>query len=399
MIYRSINLLKYLNVYQSLILLGPRGTGKSTLIRESLKDFPHLEVDLLKSNNFSKYLATPELLCREIEYFVKNNSSPCAYIFIDEIQKIPTLLDEVHALIEKYKERICFILSGSSARKLKKSGANLLAGRAVSLRLHVFSYFECASFFNLEQVLKYGQLPILHDKKNDLLLPILKTYVDTYLREEILQESLVRNLEPFIHFLDLAAQYNGENINFSKMAKSCGLSHITIKTYFQILSDTLVAHLVPGWSRSIKKQITKSPKCYLFDIGVINTLQGEVEAEVKLNSNRGGKIFETFIVNEVRKILDYNLSLLKIYYWRSKEGYEVDMILSKSSFSYPIAFEIKSSTSITEDDLKGLREFKKEEVNAKLYCISNCERPYSIEGIDILPWPLALEKIKTNNFL
>lgn len=391
MIERQLKLIELLE-NNSILLFGPRGTGKSLLASTILKNFNSetLTFDFLLSDNFSKYLINPSLLRNEIEYKLKD--VPKLLVLIDEVQKIPSILDEVHFLIEKFKNKISFILTGSSARKLKKVGANLLAGRAFVFHLYPFSYFELKNDFSLNEVLKWGALPIVYDKNNILEKElVLKSYADTYLREEIKQESLVRSVESFSLFLDLACQLNAEPINYSKISKQCTVSANTIKEYYQILFDTMLAFPLCAWKKSIKKQIVQAHKVYFFDIGVINSIRKELSFEISEHSFRTGKLFETFIILEFIKLNSYFQKNYGLYYWRTNTGVEVDLILQKSINTPPVAIEIKLSAFVVKEDLKHLYKFKEEEPSAELFCISNVVNAYEIDGVKILPYCEALE--------
>lgn len=391
MIRRSINILKLIDYSQSFFLFGPRGTGKSTLISaetEGSKAYV-IRIDLLMMDEFRRYLAHPSMLGDELgTAFRQHDRVIC---IVDEIQKIPVLLDEVHRLIEKYKKKICFILTGSSARKLKGDGANLLAGRAIVRKLHPFSSAEVE--IDLLEDIQFGTLPKAYLDR-DIRDDYLRTYVSTYLKEEIFQESLVRKVESFSLFLDLAAQLNGEPINFSKLAKQIKTHTNTVQTYFEILEDTLLCSRINGWSHSIKKQLLQAPKFYFFDTGVLNAINGELRSELKPHSFRYGRLFETFIVNElIRRNDDLQLDY-KFFYWRTSTGQEVDVVLSRNRTSPEWAIEIKSSVSPTAEDVAALLYMKEDYPALKVLCLCKTPRAYEESNILFMPWKEGLKMIE-----
>jgi predicted AAA+ superfamily ATPase len=310
-------------------------------------------------------------------------------VLIDEVQKVPDLLDVAHLLIEQHKNKVRFLLTGSSARKLKSKSANLLASRALSIRLYPFTSYELkAHRFNLLTALRFGTVPaIITAEQKELAL---RSYVDTYLKEEIQQEALVRKLDKFFSFIDVAAQLNGEVVNFSKMARQLSLADKTIGDYFQILIDTLLVIKVNGWDRSAKKQIIKSPKFYFFDCGVLNAAAKELNLSLEAGSARYGRLFETFIITEIHRLNDYfSLDYSLAFY--STGASEVDLVLSRSRSEEPIAIEIKSNPTVCREDLPGLELFGNEYPKSELYCLSTNSNPYSItllsgKKVAVLPY-------------
>jgi predicted AAA+ superfamily ATPase len=305
-------------------------------------------------------------------------------VAIDEIQKVPALMDEVHSLLEDFKGRIIFLLSGSSARKLRRGGANLLAGRAIGRFLHPLHQSEIP--LNLNKVLKFGSLPAMYLNSEDVAKESLESYVSTYLREEIQQESIVRSIERFSRFLDFAGQVNGEPVNFSKLGKQIGIAGKTVAEYFSILVDTLIAIQIPGWSQSVKKQLLQSSKYYFFDTGVLNALNGYLQVDLKEISFLYGRLFETFIISQISAANDYEGLSLKFYYWRDKNGSEVDLILARNVAEPIAAIEIKSSASPDVDDFPGFKSFAEDYPDVPKICICTSERSYSSHGILVEPW-------------
>lgn len=299
-------------------------------------------------------------------------------------------MDYVHKFIEKYPQRISFILTGSSARKIKRHGANLLAGRAWEYHLFPISSIEFE--FDIDTALQFGTLPKLLMRPK-VTARFLKSYVNTYLREEIQQEALVRNYEGFVRFIDLAAQFNGEIINYSKIAKAAGVADKTVTDYFSILIDTLVAFRIDGWSRSVKKQLVQAPRYYFFDNGVLNALRNELKLEIRRNTFRFGKLFEFFVLQECIRLNAYYESDFRFFYWRTDSGLEVDLILSRGNFSETIAIEIKSSQAPNEDDTSHLKKFLEDNPQSKAFIFAMTEHSYDIGPIQVLPWKDGLRKI------
>jgi uncharacterized protein len=388
---RKLNLIALLRERKSAFLFGPRGVGKTMLAQDYLSRVQHTEsIDLLSLDTYRRYISEPNLFRLEIEQRLQEiPEKETLTVLIDEVQKLPELLDEVHYLIERYKDKIQFLLTGSSARKLKRSGANLLAGRAWTLKLHPFSSQEIDP--DLRKALTIGTLPGIYEENLSSAKRSLKAYVETYLREEVMQESLVRKIDRFIRLLDIAGQVNGEPTNYTAIARDSGVSVKTAQEYFDILVDTLIAFRIDGWSYSVRKQLRQSPKYYFFDCGVLNAIRGELQTELKPSSFRYGKLFETYIVNELIRANDYNESDYRFHYWRTNTGMEVDLVLTRGPNDVPKAVEIKSQSSPKEADLKGLIAFASENEKTKLYCLCQTKRKYSLGPIQVLPWQKGLD--------
>ncbi len=389
MIKRYLDLNSVLGKTVSTFIFGPRGVGKTYICNEFVKKQElYFNINLLNHGTYTSFLTNPDLFRAEIEEKIVKNK--VLTVFIDEIQKLPFILDEVHYLLEKYKGNIRFILTGSSARKLKRGGANLLAGRAWTLKLHPLSFVE--TDVDLNKALKYGTLPSFY-LEQEAPQRSLKAYIETYLKEEIMQEALVRNVDGYIRFLDIAGQMNSEPINFSKVAKQSGVSTKTAQEFFSILVDTLIAFRIDGWSCSIRKQVRQSPKYYFFDCGVLNAIRGELKTELKASSYYYGKLFETFVVQELIRLNDYTDSDYRFNYWRTNTGLEVDIIMSRGISEEMLAIEIKSDVAPTENDLHALKSFKSENPNAILYCLANCKNVYSLGEIKVYPYREGIRKI------
>ncbi|WP_457566683.1 ATP-binding protein [Caldithrix abyssi] len=304
------------------------------------------------------------------------------YIFIDEIQRIPLLLNEVHYLIEEFPG--CqFIMTGSSARKLRRGGVNLLAGRALERQLFPFTYQEIKESMNLEDLLKYGSLPPLLEKNNTEKREILNAYVNTYLREEIQAEGIARNIGGFSRFLDVAASQFTELLNFNAIARDCALPVRTVQSYYEILEDTLIGFRLLPWRKSVRKRLRAHPKFYFFDNGVTNALNGMLTSS--LAGAIKGKLFEQFVIQEVYRFKHYLQSEANLFFWRTNHGAEVDLLIEKHrQIKYIV--EIKVSTIITGAHLSGIRAFHEENPDVPAYIVAPVDQPYELEGVKILPW-------------
>ncbi len=357
---------------ESFFLWGPRQSGKSTLLREAYPDGRWL--DLLKAEEFRRYLSRPELLRQEIE---AEGPQPRRQIAIDEIQKLPALLDEVHWLIENRGLR--FALCGSSARKVKRGAANLLGGRATRYELHGLSASELGREFDLDRMLNHGYLPRIYEASRPGRL--LEAYVADYLKQEVAAEGLVRQLPTFSEFLDVAALSDGEIVNFSNIARECGVSSHTAKSHFQILEDTLLGRWLPAHRKRPKRRVIGAPKFYFADVGVVNRLARR--GELLPGSEQYGKAFENWVFHELCAYVSYREFDLALSYWRLASGIEVDFVLGDMR----IAIEAKSSERITRDHLKGLRSLALDHPRV-VRRIVVCREPRARktdDGIEILP--------------
>ncbi len=380
---------KLLGKEGSSFLFGARGTGKTHLAQALVQTRPPaLSIDLLDQKAFLRYLKHPGALKEEVHAAWERRPGKPLFVLIDEVQKVPALLDVVHSLFNESSKDVQFLLTGSSARKLKRGGANLLAGRAYVTHLHPLTHREVR--LDLAKALQFGTLPGLYlsEAKPEAWLD---AYVGTYLKEEIQQEALVRKLDRFTRFLEFAAQAHGEPVNFSKMARQGIASVPTIQDYFSILEDTLIAFRLDGWSTSVRRQLMQAPKFYFFDCGVLNALRGELRTELRSRSFRYGKLFESWVLLEMIRLNDYTDAGYRFAYWRTNTGLEVDVILYRNTAEAPVAIEIKSGEAPAEQELKGLLAFQKENPKAKLYCFSNAPRPRLAHGIHILPWQEGLD--------
>lgn len=360
----------------SLFLWGPRQTGKSTLLMSRFPNAPYY--DLLKSDVFSKYRMQPSLLRDECMMLDDDD-----VVIVDEVQKVPALLDEVQWLI--VNKGLHFILCGSSARKLKRAGANMLGGRAIRKVMHPFVSAEIPDF-DLEQAVNYGMIPRHYLAANPQKR--LQSYIGEYLQQEIIAEALVRNLDSFTRFMEVAALSDGEMVNFSKIASECGVSSKTIKEYFAILEETLVGFFVPAYTKVVKRRVQVAPKFYYFDVGIVNHILHRTP--LRRGTVEYGHAFEHFIIQEIAAYLDYAESDKKLSFWHTQNNaYEVDAVIGDAEF----AIEIKSSTQVGSSHLKGLKAFSEEHPDCKLLVVSLDEKPRLLNGVEIWPAAQFLEKL------
>jgi len=343
LIHRTLDL-KNLLSKKSFFLFGPRATGKSTLIKKNLSESSMI-IDLLNSRLYLRLLDSPH----DIESIIDSGNRG-EIVVIDEIQRIPELLNEVHRLIED--RNLTFLLTGSSARKLRRGKANLLAGRVWEARLFPLTWKEIPDF-DLNRYLRYGGLPPVH--LSQYPEEELGAYVNTYLKEEIMAEGLIRKLPPFSRFLRSIALANAEMLNFTKIANECQVPPSTVTEYVGLLEDTLVGFLLPAWTESRKRKAIRTGKFYFFDPGVTHMLSGTEMLD--RNSHLYGKAFEQFIGMEIRAYLSYKRKRMDLSYWRSVHGYEVDFLIGRQT-----AVEVKASQRISQRDFKGLKALEEERV-------------------------------------
>lgn len=360
---------------ESTFLWGARQTGKSTLLKKLYPNVPYF--DLLLSNEYDRFIRNPSLL-REI--LVKPDLS--YPVIIDEIQRVPSLLNEVHWLI--VNRNVQFILSGSSPRNILRSGGNLLGGRAMRYELYPLVSAEIPDF-DLIKALNSGLLPRHYLATNPDKL--LSAYIGSYLRDEIITEAKIRNITSFSRFLEAAAFSNGEMVNYSNIAAECGVSSPTVKEYFQILEDTMTGRFLQSYQKKPKRRVITAPKFYFFDIGITNFLlkRGQIEQ----GSEAFGKAFEHFVYQEIYAHRHYSDINYPISYWRTASQIEVDFILG----DHEVAVEVKSSNMVNPRHLKGLKSFAEEYKVRKLIVVSMDPYPRTIDDVTVLPWRLFLEKL------
>jgi predicted AAA+ superfamily ATPase len=357
---------------QSTFLWGPRKTGKSTYINDKFAD--SIVYDFLKTDLFFEFTKRPGLLSEQL---LAEDENRLKYpIIIDEVQKIPQILDEVHWLIEN--KGIRFILCGSSARKLKRGKANLLGGRAWRYEMFPFVFKELIDF-NLLRALNHGLIPV-HYLNNNYQKSI-KAYVQDYLKEEIFAEGLSRNIPAFSRFFDAIGFTHGELTNYVNIARECGVNSKTVKEYYQILVDTLIGTFVEPFTKHPGRQIiTKAPKFYLFDVGVANYLAKRKILDIK--GSLFGKAFEHFIFTEILAYRSYHDMDFNINFWRTKSGIEVDFILNDGE----IAVEVKGSSRIDKRELYSLIAFTEEYSPRKTILVCTEKEERIVNKIHVIPW-------------
>jgi predicted AAA+ superfamily ATPase len=356
---------------ETFFLWGPRQTGKSTLLRGA---YPKAWwIDLLKAEEYRRYLERPELLRQEL---ATEDSRPPLQVVIDEIQKVPALLDEVHWLLEN--RGFQFALCGSSARKVRRGAANLLGGRAVRYELHGLTAAELGAELDLDRLINHGYLPRIYASPRPRKL--LDAYIADYLREEVAAEGLVRNLPVFSDFLNVSSLSDTDIVNFSNIARECGVSAHTVKSYFGILEDTLLGRWLPAYRKRPKRRVIGAPKFYFADVGIVNRLARR--SEVLRGSELYGKAFENWVFHELVAYNAYRDADAKLAYWRLASGTEVDFVVNDME----LAVEAKASARITSDHLRGLRDLVRDHrVRSRIVVSLETRTRRTEDGIEILP--------------
>lgn len=368
---------------KSFFLFGPRGTGKSTFIQHHYPDA--LFIDLLFPDVLRNYLARPEFLENVLEA-----KTGVKTVVIDEVQKAPALLSVIHALIER-KKGIQFILTGSSARKLKRTGSDLMAGRALRMNLHSFMAGEVAPYFKLENALQLGMLPLLAGDPQ--AQATLNSYVDLYLREEIFAEGLVRNLESFARFLEIASFSHGSVVNLSNISRECQVKRKTVENYMEILEELLLAYRLPIFDNRAQRDMSTHPKFYLFDAGVFTTLRpkGPLDRPEEIE----GAALEGLVGQHLMAWKDYTEEKYSLSFWRTRSGSEVDFVLYGEKGLWGI--EVKNTARVNSADLRGLKAFKKEYPIAKTMLLHRGKEEWMEDGILCRPCENFLLSLKPNH--
>ena len=385
MLHRAANI----SLQRSFFLFGARSTGKSTLLLSLLGGSKMSLVDLLDPAFF-------RLSPKDFQAHLDALPEGTDWVMVDEIQRSPELLNVVHRWIAKSSndpKRLRFALTGSSARKLKRGGANLLAGRASVFNLYPLTHREIPPGYPLEQLLKWGGLPeVVLEPDPTEKRRILKAYTTTYLREEIAEEQLVRSLEPFQAFLSVAAQMNGKIVNYSAIAKDVGASTTTIQSYFEILSDTLIAVTLPAYHASIRKRQRSNPKVYLFDLGIVEALIESSIGGLLSGSYSAGNRFEHFIFLEIYRIQSYRELNWQFSYLRTKDDAEIDLIIERPNQS-TLLIEIKATDNVSERHATNLNRFAPDFKSAEAVLISNDPVAKRFGHVRCLHWHAWLSEV------
>lgn len=350
---------------KSMFLFGPRQTGKSALIRKLLSG--HKIYNLLDRKVYQSLQSNPSLIRQELQ---PNDE----IIIIDEIQKIPTLLDEIHLMIEENNVR--FLLTGSSARTLKRRGVNMLGGRARSRHLHPFTRQELGSDFELRKALSIGLLPFVY--YSDDPYEDLKSYVADYLKEEIAAEAIARNISAFSRFLEVAALCHGKMVNYTQVGSDAAVPVSTVREYFQILEDTLLGAMLPAYKETKKRKAVGTAKFYFFDNGCVNALTGRKKFPPR--TPEFGDAFESYIHHELKSYCSYNQAG-ELSYWRSTSMFEVDFILDGK-----IAIEVKGKEQISKKELRGINALKEEGLMERYIVVGMHDRRRIENEIELIPW-------------
>ena len=361
----------------SVFLFGSRQSGKTTLL---LERFPNAVMyDLLERTTFERLQRNPALFEQELNLVEEGT-----LVIVDEIPLLPALLDQVHRLMVRRNLR--FILCGSSARKLKRQGVNTLGGRALPIFLYPFVSAELPDF-DLMKAINQGMLPRHYLTDSTTAWKRLQAYISVYLKEEIRAEALVRNLQGFNRFMEVAALTDGEMVNYSNIASDCGIDTKTVKEYFAILQDTLVGYTIPAYTKMVKRKIRQNPKFYYFDVAIVNYLLGR--KHLQPGSADFGHAFEHFMMQEIIAYLGYNGFENKLSYWHTYNNYEVDAILGDGD----VAIEFKSCKEVQTRHLSGLKAFKEEHPQARLIIVSLDEVPRMLNNVEVLPATNFLQKL------
>lgn len=366
---------KPLESNRSFFLFGPRGTGKTSWLRSQVPSA--LYIDLLNQEIFFDLLVNPHKIEQMIPQGMKE------WIIIDEVQKIPALLNEVHRMIEN--QRFKFILTGSSARTLKRQGTNLLAGRAYKYNMFPLTAVELGKDFNIEKSLKFGQLPTVHDQ-NVKAEDYLNAYIHTYLREEVMQESLLRNTGAFARFLQVASFSQGSILNITEIARETGIERKTVEDYFQITEDLFLASRVPVFTKKAKRKTITHSKFYYFDVGVYRSLRPMGPFDTPEEAE--GPALESLVFQEIRAINSYFEYGYEIFFWRTVEKLEIDFVLYGPKGL--IGIEVKRGNKINSTDLKALKTFKSDYPIAKLYIFYGGSQRLYFDDIEAIPISEAL---------
>ncbi len=373
-------------------MFGPRGVGKTWLLREFFKQDSSVTIlSLLKEDTYLELLSKPDA----IRQFVTATKARPQWILIDEVQKVPALLATVHEILEepKYHGILKFALTGSSSRKLKRGGSDLLAGRALVNNLYPLSFLETENNWGLNSALEWGSLPALVTSESDeIRAEILRSYVVTYLKEEIKEEQIIRKLEPFVRFLEAAAQANGELVKYSTLGEAALVDQKAVERYFEVLEDTLLGFFLPPYTRSARERALTLSKFYFFDIGVKRAIERALSLPIRRGSSEWGRSFEHYIILECVKLNSYFRKDAKLSQLRTKDGAEIDLIIEIPGKS-PLCIEIKSSKIIPTTEINKLRRITQSVPKGIPIIIYDGEHERVEEGVRVVPWQMLLKEI------
>lgn len=368
----------------SFFLFGPRGTGKTSLLKYVFNQKNVLWINLLNEDEYRKFVVHPELIDELI-------SIKYDWVIVDEVQRVPALLNHIHKLIETKK--IKFALTGSSARKLKRESANLLAGRAFENKLHPLTSFELGDDFNLENILNYGSLPKIFSLETEQeKSQYLRSYANIYIKSEIKEEQVVRKIEPFLKFLEIAAQMNGKILSYSKIAKDAGVDSKAVERYFEILADTFIGFFLEPYHESVRKRQFQKAKFYFFDLGVKKALDRTLTVPIVPQSYSYGDAFESFFILECIRLNDYYLKDFKFSYLRTKDNLEIDLIIDRPGLGR-VFIEIKSTKNFNTYDTSRYLAIAKDLKAKHFWFVTQDKHPRTVDKFLILPWQEALKKL------
>jgi uncharacterized protein len=371
---------------RSLFLFGPRNTGKSTLVEQQYPSQSSLFINLLENKEEDRFSRAPDALHQIVHALPKTTT----HVILDEVQKVPRLLDVVQLLMKETDKH--FIMTGSSARKLKRGGANLLAGRAFVYHLFPLTSIELGDQFDLDSALQWGTLPEIFISHDDIeRREFLNAYSLTYLKEEVWGEQLVRKLDPFRRFLEVAAQCNGKILNFSNIARDVGVDDKTIGSYYSILEDTLLGFHLEPFHNSVRKRLSQKPKFYFFDTGVVRALSRLMNVPITPSTHAYGNAFEHFIILECMRLADYYRLDFRFTYLRTPSDAEIDLIVERPGQPL-LCIEIKSATTVVESDLSVFDRLCQDMLPCETICLSNEQYPKKILGVMVLPWQQGIRQ-------
>lgn len=377
---------------RSFFLFGARSTGKSTLLRKIFSQKETLWCNLLKPEEENRFLRKPETLYEMVKALPEN----ITHVVIDEVQKVPKLLDVVHLLMGETSQ--IFVMTGSSARKLKRGGANLLAGRAFVYHFFPLTFLEIGDKFDLEFVLRWGSLPEIfsfdEEKERD---QFLQAYANTYLKEEIWDEHFVQNLDPFRRFLEVAAQCNGKIVNYANIARDVGVEDKTVASFFSLLEDTLIGFFLEPFHNSFRKRLSEKPKFYFFDLGVVHALSRTLSMPIIERTPSYGDAFEHFIILEIFRLASYFEPEYRFSYIRTPSDVEVDLVIERPGKPH-LFIEIKSTTEIEKTDLSAFIRLSKDFGHCEAICLSRDPYLKKIDNVTSFFWRDGIKHIFSKHF-